>query len=75
VRAAAPERVARAVAQQRRLDLPRRAVKGHTARTVRRQHRAAPSAAVRARTSRLDEPLHFDIQSTGQKSHCVNITL
>ena len=24
---------------------------------------------------RLDEPLHFDIQSTGQKSHCVNITL
>ena len=23
----------------------------------------------------LDEPLHFDIQSTGQKSHCVNITL
>ena len=25
--------------------------------------------------SRLDEPLHLDIQSTGQKSHCVNITL
>ena len=24
---------------------------------------------------RLDEPLHFDIQSTGQKSHCVNINL
>ena len=24
---------------------------------------------------RLDEPLHFDIQSTGQKSHCVNISL
>ena len=24
---------------------------------------------------RLDEPLHFDIQSTGQKSHCVNIIL
>ena len=24
---------------------------------------------------RLDESLHFDIQSTGQKSHCVNITL
>ena len=23
----------------------------------------------------LDEPLHFDIQSTGQKSHCVNISL
>ena len=22
---------------------------------------------------RLDEFLHFDIQSTGQKSHCVNI--
>ena len=25
--------------------------------------------------SRLDEPRHFDIQSTGQKSHSVNITL
>ena len=24
---------------------------------------------------RLVESLHFDIQSTGQKSHCVNITL
>ncbi|EFX62987.1 hypothetical protein DAPPUDRAFT_119636 [Daphnia pulex] len=24
---------------------------------------------------RLDESLHFDIQSTGQKSHCVNIAL
>ena len=24
---------------------------------------------------RLDEPLLFDIQSTGQKSHCVNISL
>ena len=24
---------------------------------------------------RLDEPLHFDIQSTGQKSHCVNIAM
>ena len=24
---------------------------------------------------RLDKSLHFDIQSTGQKSHCVNISL
>ena len=40
---------------------------------------ATPTTVVPAVTPavypRLDEPLHFDIQSTGQKSHCVNITL
>lgn len=33
-------------------------------------HRAPVTPAVHPR--RLGELLHFDIQSTGQKSHCVN---